>query len=61
MCLPTKRSASFAVRIRTVRFEWLKRAARLVAPAGAQILRLATNTAVQEAFTRAESALDQAA
>lgn len=57
-----KRTASFAIStIRTVRFEWLNRAARLVTPAGAQILRLATNPAVQDAFTRAESALDQAA
>jgi len=57
-----KRTASFAISsIRTVRFEWLNRAARLVAPAGAQILRLATNAAVQDTFTRAASALDQAA
>ena len=45
----------------TVRFEWLNRAARLVAPAGAQILRLATNAAVQDTVTRALSGLDQAA
>ncbi len=57
-----KRTASFAISsIRTVRFEWLNRAARLVRPAGAQILRLATNAAVQAAFTRAGAALDQAA
>ena len=57
-----KRTASFAVSsIRTVRFEWLNRAARLVAPAGAQILRLTTNPAVQDAFTRAATALDRAA
>ena len=57
-----KRTASFVVSsIRTVRFEWLNRAARLVAPAGTTTLRLATNPAVQSAFTRAEAALDQAA
>lgn len=57
-----KRTASFSVSsIRTVRFEWLNRAARLVAPGGSQILRLATNPAVQDAFTRAEVALDRAA
>jgi len=57
-----KRTASFAVSsIRTVRFEWLNRAARLVTPAGAKILRLAANPAVQDAFTRAATALDQAA
>lgn len=57
-----KRTASFTVSsIRTVRFEWLNRAARLVAPAGSQILRLATNPAVHDAFTRAATALDQAA
>jgi hypothetical protein len=54
--------ASFAISsIRAVRFEWLNRAARLVAPAGAQILRLAANAAVQDTFTRAASALDLAA
>ena len=46
--------------IRTVRFGWLNRAPR-VAPAGAQILWLAANPAVPDAFTRAESVLDQAA
>lgn len=57
-----KRTASFVVSsIRTVRFEWLNRAARIVAPGGSQILRLATNRAVQDAFTRAETGLDQAA
>jgi hypothetical protein len=57
-----KRTASFAISsIRTVRFEWLNRAARLVTPGGAQVLRLATNPAVQDAFSRAETALDQAA
>jgi hypothetical protein len=57
-----KRTASFAISsIRTVRFEWLNRAARLVTPRGAQVLRLATNPAVQDAFTRAGTALDQAA
>jgi hypothetical protein len=56
-----KRTASFAISsIRTVRFEWLNRAARLIAPAGARIMRLAANHAVQEAFTQAETALDQA-
>ena len=57
-----KRTASFAVSsIRTVRFEWLNRAARLIAPGGSQTLRLATNSAVQDTFTRAETGLDQAA
>ena len=57
-----KRTASFAVSsIRTVRFEWLNRAARLVAPAGSQTLRLTTNPAVRDAFTRVATALDQAA
>lgn len=57
-----KRTAAFAISgIRTVRFEWLNRAARLVAPAGEQILRLSTNPAVQDSFTRAQEALDQAA
>jgi hypothetical protein len=55
-------AASFAISsIRTVRFEWLNRALRLVTPAGVQILRLATNAAVHDAFMRAESALDQVA
>ena len=57
-----KRTASFAVSsIRTIRFEWLNRAARLIAPAGAKILRLSANPAVQATFTRAAKALDQAA
>jgi hypothetical protein len=54
--------ASFAASgIRTVRVEWLNRAARLVAPAGAKILRLASNPAVQTALTRAATEFDQAA
>ena len=57
-----KRTASFAVSsIRTVRFEWLNRAARLLAPSGSHTLRLASNPAVHDAFTRAATALDQAA
>jgi hypothetical protein len=57
-----KRTASFLVSsIRTVRFEWLNRAARLLAPAGRQVMRLSSNPAVKEAFTMAERALDQAA
>lgn len=57
-----KRTASFLIRsIRTVRFDWLNRAARLVAPAGTKILRLANNPAVRNAFTLVEQMLDQAA
>ncbi|MES1204855.1 MAG: IS1380 family transposase [Pseudomonadota bacterium] len=57
-----KRTASFIINsIRTVRFEWLNRAARLIAPGGTSVLRLATNPAVQHAFNRVEHALDQAA
>jgi len=57
-----KRTAAFAIKgIRTIRFEWLNRAARLVAPAGQTTLRLSNNPPVQDAFTRAESFLDQAA
>jgi hypothetical protein len=57
-----KRTASFIVSsIRTARFEWLNRAARLVAPAGTKILRLADNPAVRDTFTRVERALRQAA
>ena len=57
-----KRTASYLISsIRTVRFEWLNRAARLISPGGDQVLRLSTNPAVQNAFTRAQQVLDQAA
>jgi hypothetical protein len=57
-----KRTTVFAISsIRTVRFEWLNRAARLIAPAGAQVLRLATNPAVRDTFRQVGQALDQAA
>jgi hypothetical protein len=57
-----KRTAAFMVSsIRTARFEWLNRAARLIAPAGKPTLRLPLNTAVEHAFTKAALALDQVA
>jgi hypothetical protein len=57
-----KRTTAFAISsIRTVRFEWLNRAARLLAPGGARVLRLSANPAVQQTFTQAQKTLDQAA
>jgi hypothetical protein len=56
-----KRTTSFVISsIRTIRFEWLNRAARLVAPHGSRELRLPANPAVEAAFTNVQHALDQA-
>ena len=52
-----KRTASFLLRsIKTLRFEWLVKAARLIRPGGRTVLRLARNKATQAAY----AALDEA-
>lgn len=57
-----KRTASYLLRsIRTLRFEWLNRAARLVRPGGAPVLRLAGNQATREVVEAIEQALADAA
>jgi hypothetical protein len=56
-----KRTALFVIRsIATLRFEWLNKAARLVRPHGARVLRLADNPAVHEAVATLERALHAA-
>jgi hypothetical protein len=57
-----KRTASYLLRsICTLRFEWLNRAARLIRPGGASVLRLANNEATREAVEAIEQALADAA
>ena len=57
-----KRTASYLLRsIRTLRFEWLNRAARLVRPGGAPVLRLAGNQATREMVEAIDQALADAA
>ena len=57
-----KRTASYLLRsIRTLRFEWLNRAARLVRPGGAPVLRLAGNQATREVVEAIDQALANAA
>jgi len=49
-------NAGFAINsIRTFRFEWLNRAARLLASCGAKILQLPTDAPAANAFTQATS------
>jgi len=56
-----KRTGLFVIRsIATLRFEWLNKAARLVRPQGAPVLRLADNPAVHEAVATLERALHAA-
>lgn len=64
LALPTprapvpKRTALFRLRsIATLRFEWLSKAARLVRPAGAPVLRLVDNPATRAIYKRIERAL----
>lgn len=57
-----RRTTSYLIRsIRSLRFEWLNRAARLLRPAGRPTMRLADNPAVQAQFVRIEHFLDRAA
>jgi hypothetical protein len=64
LALPTpraavpQRTALFRLRsIATLRFEWLSKAARIVRPGGALVLRLADNPATRAAYERIERAL----
>jgi len=51
-----KRTASFLLRsIKTLRFEWLVKAARLIRPGGRMVLRLARNEATEAAYTALSS------
>lgn len=57
-----KRTALYVLRsAATLRFEWLNRAARLVRPNGAAVLRLADNRAVRQSVEAIEQALRKAA
>jgi len=48
-----KRTAYFVLQsIKTLRFEWLNKAARLIRPAGRLILRLANNPATEATYTK---------
>jgi hypothetical protein len=56
-----KRTGLYVIRsLATLRFEWLNKAARLVRPHGANVLRLAHNSAVRETVTAIEKALHAA-
>lgn len=53
-----KRTASYLIRsIRTLRFEWLNKAARLLRPNGTAVLRLAANAKTRAAYEAAEQRL----
>ena len=53
-----KRTASFLLRsIKSLRFEWLVKAARLIKPGGRLVLRLARNAATQAAYAELDEAL----
>ena len=53
-----KRTACFLLRsIKTVRFEWLVKAARLIRPGGRMVLRLARNKATQIAYAVLDDAI----
>jgi hypothetical protein len=57
-----KRTAAYVVRsIRTLRFEWLNKAARWIRPAGKPTLRLARNASTERAVRALLEHLDQAA
>jgi hypothetical protein len=57
-----KRTAAYVIRsIRTLRFEWLNKAARWIRPAGRPTLRLARNPSTERAITQLLEYLDQAA
>jgi hypothetical protein len=57
-----RRTTSHLLRsIRSLRFEWLNRAARLLKPGGKPTLRLDSHPAVHAHFTRIEKELKSAA
>lgn len=57
-----RRTTLFLLRsIRTMRFEWLNKAARMLRPAGRHVLRLADNPATRESVDEIADALRQAA
>lgn len=57
-----KRTAGFLLQsVKTLRFEWLNKAARLVRPGGRLVIRLADNKATRQAYARLTRALPLAA
>jgi len=57
-----RRTTCFVIQsIRTLRFTWISRAARLINRAGRRILKLAADSGVREAYEKIESALPKAA
>jgi hypothetical protein len=57
-----KRTAIYLLRsVRTLRFEWIAKAGRLLRPGGSPVLRLADNAATRRTFEEIERQLDKAA